>query len=155
MTMKRKTIKKSIELDAPKEIVWDVLLNDKFTRIWYQEFSEGSHAETDWKLGSKAVFVDNTKKGLIGTVVANKPYEVLSVEYNGWLDNGIEDYDSETAKEIKGNHETYRLTEKNGKTNLSIECDMGEDMYDFMSEAWDRALQKLKQLAESQKQPQS
>jgi len=43
MNMKKEIIKKSIEVNSPKEKVWSVLLVDKFTRIWYSEFSEGSH----------------------------------------------------------------------------------------------------------------
>ena len=153
--MKKQTIKKSIELNAPKEVVWNVLFNDEFTRIWYSEFSEGSHAQTDWKVGSKAVFTDNSNCGLIGKIIANRPFELLSVEYTGQLLNGAEDYDSDIAKDIKGGLESYRLSEQNGKTHLSIECDMGEDFFDLMSQAWGRALQKIKQLTESQKQLQS
>jgi hypothetical protein len=148
--MKQTTIRKSIEVNAPKEIVWEVLLDDKFTRIWYAEFSEGSHAETDWKVGSKAVFTDNSGCGLIATVVENNPFEFLQVQYTGYMNNGVEDYDSNIAKEVKGGLETYSLSEKDGVTNLSIECGMSEQMFETMSLAWDKALQKLKKLSESQ-----
>lgn len=150
--MKKVTIKKSILLSAPKEIVWDVILNDKFTRIWYAAFSEGSHAQTDWRIGSKAIFTDYSNSGLIGKIVANEPYEIISIMYQGIVTNGKEDYDSEIAKDVLGGLETYRLTEKNGGTHLSIECDMGEDFFESMSMAWDRALEKIKQLCESPKQ---
>ena len=33
-----KTIKKSIEIKASKEKVWEVLTEDKYTRIWYADF---------------------------------------------------------------------------------------------------------------------
>lgn len=150
--MKKRTIKKTIELNAPKEIVWNVLLHDEFTRIWYSEFSAGSHADTDWSVGSKAIFSDDSHSGLIGKVIANQPCELLSVQYTGQLIHGVEDYDSAIAKDVQGGLETYRLSEKNGKTLLATECDMNEDFFETMSEAWDRALQTIKQLAESQKQ---
>ena len=146
--MKSKTIKKSIDINAPKEKVWDVLLNDKYTRIWYAEFSEGSHAETDWKLGSKAVFTDGSGCGMVGRIVENKPAEVISVEYEGTIINGVEDYESEMSKAVKGTRETYKLSEKNGVTHLDISCEMGEEYFDMMSAAWDRALQKIKGFAE-------
>jgi hypothetical protein len=148
--MKQTTIRKSIDVNAPKEIVWEVLLDDKFTRIWYAEFSEGSHAETDWKIGSKAVFTDNSGCGLIATVVANKPYEFLQLQYTGYMNSGIEDYHSKIAQEVKGGLETYRLSEKDGVTNLSIECSMSEQMFETMSLAWNKALLKLQELSESQ-----
>lgn len=151
----KQTIKKSIKLNSPKENVWEVLLNDKFTRIWYAAFSKGSHAETDWEVGSKAVFTDDSKCGLIGRVVANKPCELLSIEYTGFLENGVEDYNSDVAKEVKGGLETYRLSEANGITCLSVECDMSENMFESMSLAWDNALLKIKGLTESQAELQS
>ena len=42
----------------------------------------------------------------------------------------------------------YRLSGENGKTLLSIESDMMEEYFDMMSEAWDRALEKIKAMAE-------
>ena len=147
--MDLQTIKKSIAINAPKEKVWSVLLNDESTRIWYAEFSEGSHADTDWRLGSKAVFTDKSKSGIVGKVIANKPYEVLSLEYEGVVKGGMEDYDSQEARNVKGSRETYKLSARNGDTNLSIECDMGSSYFEFMSSAWDKALQKIKNLSET------
>jgi uncharacterized protein YndB with AHSA1/START domain len=153
--MKKQTIKKSIKINAPREIVWKVLLDEEYTRAWYGEFSEGSHAQTDWQVGSKAIFSDNSHCGLIGKVIANKPFELLSVEYTGQIVDGVEDYDSDVAKDVRGGLETYRLSGENGITHLAIECDMGEDFFEIMAQAWDRALQKIQQLTEAQKQLQS
>ncbi|MBC7874963.1 MAG: SRPBCC domain-containing protein [Ferruginibacter sp.] len=147
--MQTKTIKKSIEISTSKEAVWQVLIEDNFTRNWYAEFSEGSHAETDWKKGSKAIFTDNSKCGMVAKVIENKPYELIDLEYEGVVKDGAEDYESEIAKQVKGGHETYRLTEENGTTQLSIACDMAEDYFETMSLAWDKALVKIKSLAES------
>ncbi len=139
-------IEKSIIINALKERVWDVMLLDKFTRIWYTTFSEGSHAETDWTLGSKAIFTDNGNFGLIAKIVHNEPYHVVSLEYTGILKNGVEDY--ETPDAMKGCFETYTLTEKDGATLLSIELDIEAEYFDMMSAAWEKALIKVKELAE-------
>ncbi|MDQ3019378.1 MAG: SRPBCC domain-containing protein [Bacteroidota bacterium] len=144
-----KKIKKSIDINAPKEKVWDVLLNDKFTKIWYSEFAEGAYAETDWKVGSKALFKDNSGSGLIGEVIVNKPAKAISIEYKGLLQKGTEDYESDLAKEFKGKHENYYLSEKEGVANLSIECDMPEKEFESMSDAWEKGLQKIKELSET------
>ncbi|HXI00504.1 MAG TPA: SRPBCC domain-containing protein [Sphingobacteriaceae bacterium] len=142
-------IEKSIKIKAKKEAVWEVLLQDKYTRIWYSEFSPGSHAETDWQIGSKAVFKDDSKCGIVGMVVKNKPYEIIELEYDGIITDGIEDYDSEIAREVKGGLETYQLSEEEGVTQLSIACDMSEEYFEMMSKAWDNALAKIKELSES------
>jgi len=95
------------------------------------------------------LFKDNSESGLVGKVIANKPYEVISVEYQGIIVAGIEDYKSEGAKNVKGGLETYRLTEKDGVTHVSIECDMSEEYFESMSAAWERALNKIKKLSET------
>ncbi|HYO21424.1 MAG TPA: SRPBCC domain-containing protein [Flavisolibacter sp.] len=146
--MAMQTIKKEITVNAPKEAVWQVLLNDEFTRQWYEAFSPGSHAETDWRVGSKAVFTDNTGCGLISRVVENKPGEVLAMEFEGAINNGVEDYDSDMAKAMKGGKEIYRLSEETGRTHLSIAADMDENYFEMMSAAWDKALEQLRALAE-------
>ena len=143
-----KKIQKSIAINAPKEKVWDVLLKDEYTRQWYAEFSEGTHAETDWSKGSKALFTDNNGSGIVGKIVENKKAELLSIEYQGAVENGKEIYDSEMAKAVKGWMESYKLSETNGMTDLTISSDMSEDHFDFMSLAWDKALQKIRGFSE-------
>jgi len=98
MNTEVKRIKKSIQINATKEKVWDVLFTDHYTRIWYAAFGEGSHADTDWEVGSKAIFADGSHSGLIAEVIVNQPNEKLSVEYTGVLNDKTEDYDSDVAK---------------------------------------------------------
>ena len=149
MNTEIKRIKKSIRINAPKEKVWDVLFTDHYTRIWYAAFGEGSHADTDWKVGSKAICSDGSHSGLIAEVVVNHPNEKLSVEYTGVLNDKAEDYDSDLAKQIKGGRETYHISETEGVTYLEIESDMGVDYFDEMSKAWESALEKVRSLSES------
>ena len=151
--MKARTIQKSIEINAPKEVVWDVMLHDIFTRIWYKAFSEGAHAVTDWKRGSKAVFKDNSGNGIVGRVIENQLYEVVAVVYEGLVVKGEEEYESEQARQVQGARETYRLTEKAGLTQLAITSDMAPECYDTMSVAWDNALRHIQILAESNGEP--
>ncbi|MDQ3550213.1 MAG: VOC family protein, partial [Bacteroidota bacterium] len=63
----------------------------------------------------------------------------------------VEDYESEGAKAMKGGKEIYILKGENGTTHLDIASDMGDEWFDSMSVAWDKALQKVKQLAEGKK----
>ncbi|MEO6550665.1 MAG: SRPBCC domain-containing protein [Ferruginibacter sp.] len=146
--METKKIMKTIEIEAPKENVWKVLHEDQFTRAWYAEFCEGTHAETDWQPGSKAIFKDNSNNGIVGKIIDNRPNEYLAIEYDGMIVNDIEDYESEWAKTVQGSRETYQLTGQNGATELNISCDMAESHFEEMSVAWDKALLKIKTMAE-------
>ena len=142
-----KTIKKTITIAAPKEKVWNVLVEDELNRLWFAEFSAGSHAITDWIEGHKVTFVDDSNKGIIGKIAEKHPYEMLSITYDGIYIDGEEDFDSEEAQKVKGAYEKYFLTEENGTTTLSIESDMGEEYFDMMSGAWDKALEKIETLS--------
>ncbi|KAA3437875.1 SRPBCC family protein [Rufibacter hautae] len=148
--MEKTTIKKEIDIKAPKEKVWNVLVQDQYIRQWYAAFSEGAYAETDWQLGSKVLFKDPSENGMIGKVVQHTPHEVLSVRYEGLLVNGKEDTQSEDAKAVQGGLETYKLLEKAGGTQIAIEGDMTPEYFDMMSAAWDVALLKIKELSENQ-----
>jgi len=143
------TIKKTIIVNTPKEKVWTVLFQDNFTRIWFAAFGEGVYADTDWQLGTKARFMDSKGDGIMGTVIVNRLHEALSLEYDGFIKAGSEDYESEGAQAVKGTRETYRLSENHGSTQLTITSDMAEEYFDVMSAAWDNALEKIKELAET------
>ena len=149
MILEKQTIRKAIEINASTEKVWEVLIADSYNRIWFAEFSEGTFAETDWQVGSKAVFTDHSNTGIIGKIMVNEPRQALVVEYTGIVKDGTEDYESEGAQSVIGSYESYFLTDKNGSTHLAIEADMGPKYFDMMSNAWQRALEKIKELAES------
>ncbi|MBA4853078.1 SRPBCC domain-containing protein [Emticicia sp. BO119] len=144
-----RTIKKSIEINASKEKIWDVLTQDPYNQKWYSIFSPGTYALTDWQLGSKVVFADNSGSGIIGRIIIHDPYELLSIEYYGVLNDNKEDFDSTEAQIFKGAHETYRLTSKDEKVVLDIESDMSDGFFDTMSASWDKALIKIRELSES------
>jgi uncharacterized protein YndB with AHSA1/START domain len=145
----QQTIKKTIDIRAPREKVWEVLFSDNYTRIWYAIFSEGTYAETDWQPGSKTVFRDKSGFGMVGRIVTGQPYEKLSIEFEGIITDGREDYESTGAQQVKGARETYILSRKEDCTQVSIESDMTEDYFESMSAAWEKALQKVKELSEA------
>ena len=142
-----KTIKKSIEITAPKESVWAVLMEDSYNRDWMSHFSPGSHPETDWIVGHKVVYKDDSDFGIVGEIEEKRPYEYLSIVYSHMIMNGVEDTESAESKSVKGNHETYTLTERNGNTVLEITSDMDDKYYDEMSLAWESALQRISELS--------
>jgi hypothetical protein len=50
---------------------------------------------------------------------------------------------------MQGGYETYWLKEQDGSTRLEIECTMAPEYLDSMSEAWEKALLKVRELAEN------
>ncbi|MFL9843847.1 SRPBCC family protein [Flavobacterium rhizosphaerae] len=143
-----KTIKTEIKINAPRERVWEVLIKDEYTQQWYTEFCEGSKAETTWEEGSAAIFTDSNGNGMVTTIAVNRPTEELIIQYEGLMINGKPDYDSPQAKEVKKGYESYLLDEKNGITTLRTAAAMSEEFFEMTGDAWERAKDKIKQLAE-------
>ena len=142
-----KTIRKEIEITAPKEKVWAVLLDDTYTTDWYSLFSEGTTVKTDWIEGHKVTFTDKSNNGIFGKIARKKPYEKIEFVYEGFVINGTEDVDSPMAKQYNGAKETYRLESNGDSTILRISVDMDDEMYDEMSRKWETALQRISELA--------
>jgi activator of Hsp90 ATPase-like protein len=140
--MERKEYK--ITINAPKEKVWSTLWNDVTYRAWTSAFAEGSHVKTDWKKGSKALFLDGKNEGMISTIAENKPNEFMSIKHLGVIKNGVEDMDNEWA----GGSENYTLSTVNGKTELRVDMDITEEFRDYFEKTWPKALDKLKELTE-------
>jgi len=144
----------NIEINAPREKVWEVLFGEKTYPMWTTVFSEGSKAETDWQKGSKALFIDDSNRGMVSRIADNVPNEYMSIEHLGMYDNGVEDYESEHVKMWAGAKENYTLTDLGGKTNLHIFMEMNESeknkqMIDMFAGMWPKALAKVKELAET------
>lgn len=136
-------------IDAEPEKIWDVLWNDETYRKWTSAFSEGSHAQTDWKQGSKVLFLDGTGQGMVSRIAENRPNEYMSIEHLGEVKDGVEDTTSDRVKQWAGAHENYTLKKVNGKTELSIDMDITDEFKEMFSQIWPKALENVKKLAES------
>jgi len=140
-----------VTIDAPREKVWNTLWNDATYSQWTAVFAPGSRAETDWKKGSKVLFLDGKNSGMVSTIAENKPNEFMSFKHLGTVIDGVEDVNSAQAKEWSGATENYTLQTVNGKTELRVDLDtegMEEKMLEYFSATFPKALATLKELAE-------
>ena len=75
----------SIDINAPREKVWNTMLEDQTYREWTSEFMPGSYYEGDWSQGSKITFLGPDEKGKLGGMVArvteNRRPERIAVEH--------------------------------------------------------------------------
>lgn len=143
----------SIDIDAPKEKVWNVMLGENTYREWTKAFSEGGHFEGDWSKGSKMRFIGpdpetGKEGGMVSRIAENKPYEYISIEHVGIMKDGKEDTESEEARKWVPAFENYTFSEGGGKTELLVEMDSADEYVQMFEEMWPKALQNLKKLAE-------
>lgn len=142
----------SIIINAPKEKVWNTMLGEDSYREWTDVFMPGSHYAGDWNKGSKILFLAPGETGKMGGMVSrikeNRPYEYISIEHIGIVQEGKEDTSSESVKGWAGALENYTFKEKDGTTEVLVDMDTAEDHKEMFQNIWPKALQKLKELAE-------
>nr|WP_294903090.1 SRPBCC domain-containing protein [uncultured Lacibacter sp.] len=139
----------SVNINAPKEKVWDILWTKGKYETWTAVFSEGSTAESDWQEGSKILFTDGKGSGMVSKIAVKKVNEYMSFQHLGELLNGVEDTTSDKVKVWQGSQENYTLTEANGGTKLDVEMDISEDYKDYFLNTWPKAMEVIKTLAET------
>lgn len=143
----------STVIDAPKEKVWRTMLDDEPYREWTTAFNPGSYYKGDWSKGSKILFLGpdpetGKEGGMVSRIAENRPYEFISIEHLGMIQDGKEDTTSEAARKWAPAFENYTLKEKNGATEVLVDMDIDDEHETMFQEIWPRALQKLKELAE-------
>jgi hypothetical protein len=138
----------SVDVDAPAQHVWNVMLDLDTYREWTGSFHEGSTYEGGWNAGDDIRFVgpnDNgTVNGLFGTIVANRLYEFVSVRYLGEIENSVENREGPAV----GMHESYSFSETDGVTTLVVEIELPDEWADDMRSMWSEAMVTIKRLAE-------
>src|SRR4051812_2131578 len=137
-----------IAIDAPREKVWNILWDDDSYQAWTAAFTEGSHAITDWKKGSKVLFLDGKGMGMVSKIDETIPNEYMSFEHLGYVKDGVEDVSSDEVKNFAGAHENYTLKDVDGKTELIVDMDINDQYKDYFTQTFPKALAKVKELAE-------
>jgi len=143
----------SIVVNAPKEKVWDTMLDDKTYRMWTTPFNEGSYYKGNWSKGSKIIFLGpdpetGREGGMVSRIAENKFYEFISIEHLGIIKDGVEDTTSEDVKKWTPAFENYTFQEKNGTTEVLVEMDINDEYKEMFESMWPKALQVLKEIAE-------
>jgi uncharacterized protein YndB with AHSA1/START domain len=139
----------SIQINTPKEKVWEVLWDDITYRKWTGTFSEGSYAVTDWEEGSKVLFLSPGGEGMFSMIAKKIPNEFMSFKHLGTVKGGEEQPESEETKKWSGAMENYSLAEKDGVTELTVTMDITEEHEQYFTETFPKALKSVKALAEN------
>ena len=144
----------TIDINAPKQKVWELMLADATYREWTGAFHEGSYFEGSWDKGSTIRFLaedDGKVGGMLSRIEEHIPAEFVSIEHLGEVVDGVDDTTSENSQLWAGLHENYRYSEKDGVTTLDVELegagDAGE-MAKMFEDMWPKSLQKLKEICE-------
>jgi hypothetical protein len=143
-----KKLNYSIDIHASKEEVWNTLWDDATYRQWTSAFQEGSHAVSDWKEGSKILFLGPNGEGMYSRIERKIPNELMIFKHLGVAKDGKEAPMTDETKKWSGATESYKLSQNGEHTTLKVDADSTEEHFEIFKEAFPKALQKLKTLAE-------
>jgi len=144
-------LKFSIVINAPKEKVWNTMLEKETYNKWTEAFMPGSYYKGDWGKGSKMLFIgpgENGDMGMVSRIKENQKYKFISIEHYGVVKDGKEDTSSDEVKAWAGAHENYTFKEKDNSTEVLVDMDTAEEYKEMFEDMWPKALQKLKELSE-------
>lgn len=148
--MNTQTLNFTININAPKEKVWDKMLGDVGYRKWTSAFNPTSHFVGDWSVGSKMLFIGSDEKtgkegGMVSRIAENRMNEYMSVEHLGELKDGVE----ELWGAEKNAFENYTFVDKDGGTELQVEMtNVPVEWADMFTEMWPASLEILKKICE-------
>lgn len=150
--MSRLYVDKTVEIDASAARVWEVLTSQTHTHEWASEFALGGpqiHIESDWAVGSRVLWKDKRGGTVVeGAVTASVPHSLLRFTV----------FDPQSPLPAVGPDDgiTFKLTERGGKTVLWVSqgdfstMPDGAKYRDITDAIWDRALARIRRLAERQ-----
>ena len=138
----------SVDIDAPRDKVWQVLWSDDTYGAWTSAFAPGSRAISDWQQGSRIQFLDGEGSGMESVIDKLVPEEYMSFRHTAEILGGEVQQLDERTSQWSGGHEDYRLTERNGATTVDVDLEAPEEYADMFNDKFPQALRRLKEIAE-------
>lgn len=137
----------SVQINSSKEKVWNTLWDDKTFRIWANILDEGTYMVGELIEGNQIQFISSVNGYGVTSLVENVvPNEYLLLKHSADTQNTGKD---ERDKQWTGGEEVYSLTETDGITTLSAIFDVPAELEDYFKDAYPRAFNKIKELAET------
>ena len=137
-----------IEISAPVEKVWDVLLNDDTYRKWTGVFCEGSYYKGDLKLGGRIHFLTPEGYGMYSDIIVYKPFSNILFQHIGEVVNFVEQPIDDIAEKWTGALENYILKGSGKNTKLIVEVDLTPEHAVFLNDNFPKGLEIIKELSE-------
>ncbi len=145
-----KDFKYSIEINKPKEFVFEMVMDKSVYPEWAKAWGEGMDYEGEWKEGENISFFDKTQGGTKVIVEEIKPYECIKAKHIAMVNPAKEEIEltDEMMKKWIGSLEQYYFYDLGkGKTKLEVVARTDEAFEEMMG-AWNKALEYFKEICE-------
>jgi len=145
----KKTLTFPISIKAPRQLVYDTMLDSEGYKIWTAAFMEGCYYKGSWAKGAKIQFVGpGGDAGMTAEIAENRPYEFVSIRHLGEITGGVEDTTSDKVREWAPAYENYTFADKDGGTEVIVNLDTVAEYEQYMHDTYPKALELLKALCE-------
>ncbi|MCE7040244.1 SRPBCC domain-containing protein [Dyadobacter sp. CY312] len=138
-----------IDINAPREKVWQVLWGKETYGEWTKAFIDGSYFEGEIEQGKRVHLLSPSGEGMYSDVVVLKENEQLIFSHIGYLKDKKELPLDKDMEAWTGSQEGYELTETPSGTHLRLELDNQKEFHDEMNKKFPLALRDLKRIAEA------
>ena len=141
-----------ITIDSSPEDVFRIMLgNDTYSK-WASAFNPTSRFYGSWKKGERITFAgtdaDGKSGGMVCRVRENIPGKFLSIESLWEVIDGKEVTGEGKGDSWKGALENYTFKPVGSKTLLLVDTDIPVEFREYVTQAWPKALEILKELCE-------
>lgn len=140
-----KPVQFSIDINAGRERIWDVLWQDASLRQWTGIIDPGTYMVGELAQGNEVQFLSEGGYGVTSLVEKIIPNELLLLRHS----NDTQDFGSQDRqKQWAGGAEIYTLTDKNGVTELTVAFDVPLELEAEFNKSYPKALACIKSLSE-------
>lgn len=143
-----KQIHFTIEIDAAREKVWEILWSTQSYPQWTRVFNEGSNAESTWKEGAEIRFITAEGSGMHSVIEVMQLHEQMTFRHKGEVHNFENHPFSEAMGDWTNAIESYTLSETPRGSILRVELSTLEEYLPFFNTVFPQALGIIKMLSE-------
>lgn len=136
-------------INATAAVVWHHITSPESYERWASAFAEGSSFQGSWDTGSKIRFLAPSGDGMVAEIAESRTNEFISIRHLGVISNGTEDTTSEAVRAWAPAYENYTLLLAPQGTRMVVEQDVAAEWEEYLTQAWPKALDLLKELCES------
>jgi phage-related protein len=138
-----------ISIAADKHKVWDTMLHPDTYKEWVAASWPDSFYKGHWAENENISFISEDGSGTLAHIETFVPYKYILAKHIAVLNaGGVEDTESEFAKNWIGISESYTFDSTGEGTELTINIETREEWKKMFNDGWPGALAKLKAICE-------
>lgn len=141
--MEKKTFTNSLKLNSTPDCVWKIVSDPVLIREWASAFGHGTHADSDWKVGSVVEWKDmGGNIGAKGIISKMEPERELRVDF-------FDDVKMTDPALLGEYSEIYTIESDGDTTTLTVTTGPLDEKYiNGFVPMWEKAFTYIKKLAE-------